>query len=296
MASTPISVSPTPNPITQNASGPKAPKPAAIETPMETPKLTVPQGLEQDTVSLNTSASQSAATEASQTAGETATSAETKAAGKTGQSAEKAVQDTAKASKPFYQPIIDFFQKIGQKIMDIFTPTSKEALEKAVLKAEHKAGVYQGRLLFNQQTLEQEGLSDIQKELLEKDSQKIKDKLAKLETQYSKLTGKLEKLGASGGETAATQATKKAGAEATSTAGEAAESASKTATKSVQQNTAEGLEKAAKETTEALEPEKAAQEFLEGLSKQLDEISTQLKEKAPQYVDEFTNIIKKILR
>lgn len=288
MASTPININSTPNPIPQTTSGPKTPKPATTTAPAETPKTTIPSGLEQDTVNLNTS--QSTATDASKTAGEAAANTQTKAAGKAGQSTtEQAAQDTAKASRPFYQPIIDFFQKMGQKIMDIFTPTSKEALEKAVLKAEHKAGVYQKRLGFNQQFLEQEGLSDIQKELLEKDSHKVKDKLAKLETQYTKLTGKLEKLGASGGEAAATQATKKAGAEAT-------ESTRKAASKSAQQSTAEGLEKAAQETTEALDSEKATKEFMEGLSKQLDEISAQIKEKAPQYVDEFTNLLKKFLR
>lgn len=292
MASTPININPTPNPITQNASGAKTSNPATTPAPVETPKTTVPSGLEQDTVNLNTS--HSTATDASKTAGEATANTKTKAAGKAGQSTtEQAAQDTAKASRPFYQPIIDFFQKMGQKIMDIFTPTSKEALEKAVLKAEHKAGVYQERLSFNQQTLEREGLSDIQKELLEKDSQKVKDKLARLETQYTKLTGKLEKLG----EATATQATTKAAAEATTSAtGEAAEATSKAASKSTQQSTSEGLEKAAQETTDALDTEKAAKEFMEGLSRQLDEISAQIKEKAPQYVDEFTNLLKKFLR
>lgn len=229
-------------------------------------------------------------------------------------------ENSAKASKPFYQPIIDFIQNMGRKIMDIFTPTSQEAIEKALTKSQLKSESYLTRIARNEQYLAIEGLSDLQKEVLTKDSQKAEKKLEKLVAQSNKLNAKFEKLtGVSAKPPEAKAEAKAATNEAVATADEAVETAAKASakgtpqstaegaekvakeaaeasTKGTQQSTAEGAEKVAKEAAEAVEgvdADKAIQELIESFTKHVEDFAGKAKESFPGLIDSVAALLKK---
>lgn len=177
----------------------------------------------------------------------------------------------AKTSKPFYQVIVDFFESITQKFMDIFKPTSREALEKALEKADYKAGLYQSRIRENLNTLEKSELSETQKQLLEKDIEKAMSQRDQLLAKYETYSDKLNKLN---GKSAAAS-----GKEALSKASAGEEAASKLKP--------EQLDKTAQQTLE---------ELFDDALKQLDEITAQVKKSAPEKIETMMGQLKKLAK
>jgi molecular chaperone GrpE (heat shock protein) len=113
-----------------------------------------------------------------------------------------------KTPKPLFEPLqdlLDFFKKLYQKFMDIFTPTSKEAIEKSLSKAASKARKYTNRI-FLQQALQSpekgppelqaslEALTPTEQAFIVQDGQKAKKKLDALTPKMEKLHAKYEKL------------------------------------------------------------------------------------------------------
>lgn len=185
----------------------------------------------------------------------------------------KPAPNSAKASKPLYQVVIDFFQELGQKIMDFFTPTSKEAIEKTLIQSKLKTEAYLTRIEQNKQYLKAEGLSELQKEVFNEDIQKAQKKLGKYQAKIDTLGARLDKLTRNipkATETKVAQGVK------TETATEAVNSAS-------QKSATEGFEK-------------ATQESAEGVLKELDNLFDKFQKSFPEIVDNFAAQLKKALR
>ncbi len=186
---------------------------------------------------------------------------------------------SVKDSKPFYQPILDFFKNLYEKFMDFFTPTSKEAIEKSLAKAQLKSELYEARIARSQIALSQKGISSDVQAILAKDGQKAKKKLEALTPKIEKLSARYEKLiGATTAPT--TTAAEKAAAAATT---ESAEHAA--------QNTAAD---ATEETAESLE--KGLKEFAETLAQQGEEVFNKLKQESPEVFEVFQKLLKGFLK
>lgn len=178
----------------------------------------------------------------------------------------------AKASKPPYQFIIDFFQELGQKILDIFTPTSKEAIEKALLQSQLKTEAYEARIASNREKLDKGGLSELQKEVLNQDIQKAEKKLGKYQTKIDTLGAKLNTLASNTAQETEAKVTQEV-------KNEAATKASSSASK---HSAADGLEK-------------ATQESVEDFLKEAESLINKAKETVPEFVDELVAFFKKVL-
>lgn len=204
------------------------------------------------------------------------------------ETAEKTATNPAAKSKPFYQAIIDFFQKLGQKIMDIFTPTSKEAIEKALIKANLKADLQAGRIARNTECLKGETLTDIEKAAFEQDTQKAQKKLAKTQSKQEKLSKKLQKL-----EPKITAAESKLAPQTTG------EKPAKTATpeaanKATKQATSEGVEKATQEAAEHIKPENAFADILDNMVKNPEAAMKKAESLLPEIEQFFISTIQKL--
>ncbi len=106
----------------------------------------------------------------------------------------KPAPNSAKVSKLPYQFIIDFFQELGKKIMDLFTPTSKEAIEKALGDSKSKTEIYEARIISHEQRLNAEDLSEKDKKVLTEDIQKAQKKLGQYQAKIDTLGAKLDTL------------------------------------------------------------------------------------------------------
>jgi hypothetical protein len=200
------------------------------------------------------------------------------------EAAEKTAANPAPKSKPFYQAIIDFFQKLGQKIMDIFTPTSKEAIEKALIKANLKAHLQAGRIARNAECLKDETHTAIEKAALEQDTQKAKKKLAKTQSKHEKLSKKFQKH-----ELKTTKAESKPAPQTTSE-----KPATPAAGKTTKQTTSESVEKVTQEAAEHIKPENAIADLLDNIVKNPEAAMKKAESLVPEIEQFFVNIIQKM--
>ncbi|WP_373532401.1 hypothetical protein [Vampirovibrio sp.] len=213
--------------------------------------------------------------------------------------AAKPAQTATTTAKPFYQPLIDFFQNLGQKIMDLFTPTSQAAIEKALIQSKIKLGTCSTRIDKAKQDLKMAGLSDVQKSVLNQEIQKAGKKLEKCVAQVNKLHTKLDKR--TGPLTQA--APPKAAAEVKSNVA--------TATQQQAETVLEEASNLANEQSGAKTVQEAAQSILEGtdedLAQQFEKLTSQakaslpelidtLKASCPELVETVTDLLKKMAR
>lgn len=265
---------------TQTQSQPASTRPSAIPIPSPA----------EDSVKIRQSPAESTSkTAASQGTPATQEIKKTTEAAEKTATAKKAATNVTPQNKTFYQAIIDFFQQLGEKIMNLFTPTSKEAIEKALIQAELKADLQAGRINRNTALLQQESLTTAQKAALEQDTQKAEKKLKTLTSKHEKLGNKLKKL-----EGHLTNTEIKSASPNTEIADETGKKAPVAKVKTTQQATSETSQKIARETAEEINPANAIGEFLEELLKDPEGALKKAESLYPEAEQAFLNFIKKL--